>query len=93
MDHKIVVGFLEVSREHLYSSSQHSDQSTETETRTENDWGERANTISANIKIDDISDPDVDNAQEALILLLKLLLVKDLDREDAIFGDSTVQSH
>jgi hypothetical protein len=33
---------------------------------------------------------DIDDAQEALVLLLELLLVKDLNREDAFFVHSPV---
>lgn len=37
-----------------------------------------------------IPDTDVDDSKETLVLLLKLLLVKDLDREDSIFVCTTV---
>jgi hypothetical protein len=47
-------------------------------------------TIATSIEVDDIAYPDVDHAQEALILLLELLLVKDLYGEDALFGDFAV---
>jgi len=33
----------------------------------------------------DISNSNVDDAEEALVLLFKLLLVKDLHRQDAAF--------
>lgn len=36
-------------------------------------------------KVDDITNSDIDDSQEPLILLLELLLVKYLDRENAIF--------
>lgn len=47
-------------------------------------------TITAGIEIDDIADSDIDNAEKALVLLLELLLVEDLDGEDAVFCDSPV---
>ena len=34
---------------------------------------------------DHIADSNIDDAQETLVLLLKLLLIKDLHRQDAIF--------
>jgi hypothetical protein len=43
-------------------------------------------TIPSSIKVDDIPDADVDHAQEALILLFELLLVKDLDGKNAVFS-------
>lgn len=36
--------------------------------------------------MDDIADTDIDDAEEALVLLFELFLVKDLDDEDGIFG-------
>jgi hypothetical protein len=45
-------------------------------------------TIAARVQVDDAPDAHVDDAQEALVLLLKLLLVEDLDCEHAVFGDA-----
>lgn len=47
-------------------------------------------TVAAHLQIDDISNANVDNAKEALILLLEFLLVKDLNRQDAVFVDFPV---
>ena len=41
-------------------------------------------TISIWGQLNDVADADVDDAQEALVLLLELLLVKDLHGEDAV---------
>lgn len=41
-------------------------------------------TITASIKVNNAANLDIDNAEEALILLLELLLVKDLNREDGV---------
>ena len=41
-------------------------------------------TIFARIEVDHITNPNIDNPQESLILLLKLLLIKHLDREYTI---------
>lgn len=48
----------------------------------------RGITITSHLQIYDISDPHIYDTQEALILLLKFLLVEYLDRKDAIFIDS-----
>lgn len=45
-------------------------------------------TISSHIQINDIADADVDHTKEALVLLFELLLIKDLDGENAVFSDS-----
>ena len=42
-------------------------------------------TISTNIKLYDLTNFYVDHSKEALILLLELLLVEDLDCEDVVF--------
>lgn len=44
-------------------------------------------TVAAGIEVDDGPYADVDDAEEALVLLLELLLVKDLDCEHALFVD------
>ena len=43
------------------------------------------NTICIRGKLNDVADPNVDDAQEALVLLLELLLVEDLNCKNAIF--------
>lgn len=43
-------------------------------------------TISIWSKLDHVTDSDVNNTEEALILLLELLLVKDLNGQNAVFG-------
>lgn len=45
-------------------------------------------TVAPRIEVDDRPYADVDDAEEALVLLLELLLVKDLDREHALFVDA-----
>lgn len=45
-------------------------------------------TIAAGVQVNDAPDAHVDDAQEALVLLLELLLVKDLNCEYAVFGDA-----
>jgi hypothetical protein len=47
-----------------------------------------SHTISAHVQVNHITNADIDDSQEALILLLEFLLVKDLDRKDAVFRDS-----
>ena len=44
-------------------------------------------TVAPRIEVDDRSYADIDDAEEALVLLLELLLVKDLDCEHALFVD------
>jgi hypothetical protein len=44
-------------------------------------------TITTRVQVDDRPDTDVYDAEEALVLLLELLLVKDLDREHALLVD------
>jgi hypothetical protein len=45
-------------------------------------------TVAARVQVDDAPDAHVDDAQEALVLFLELLLVEDLDCEHAVFGDA-----
>lgn len=45
-------------------------------------------TITTHLKIDHISDADIDDPEETLILLLELLLVEYLNRENAVLVDS-----
>lgn len=47
-------------------------------------------TITTHLQIDDTADPHIDDAEKPLILLLELLLVENLDREDAVLTDSPV---
>ena len=42
-------------------------------------------TVSVGSELDDVADPDVDDAQESLVLLLELLLIEHLHGEDAVF--------
>jgi hypothetical protein len=44
-------------------------------------------TVAARVQVDHRADADVDDAEEALVLLLELLLVKDLDGENALLVD------
>ena len=52
---------------------------------TETVTGQRLDTISSSVEVNHVANADVDHSQEALILLLEFLLVKDLDGEDAVF--------
>jgi hypothetical protein len=45
-------------------------------------------TVAARVQVDNRAYADVDDAEKALILLLELLLVEDLDRQHALFVDS-----
>ena len=47
-------------------------------------------TISTDVQFDDASNPNIDHPQEALVLLLELLLVEDLYSKDAVLGDLPV---
>lgn len=49
-------------------------------------------TIGVWSKLYHIANADIDNAQEALVLLLEFLLVKDLNRQDAVLVYSTAVS-
>ena len=51
------------------------------------DAPERVPTITASVQVDNGADADVDDAEEALVLLLELLLVEDLHRQHALFVD------
>lgn len=42
-------------------------------------------TVSASVEVDHASYSDVNNAKKALVLLLELLLVEDLNRQDTLF--------
>lgn len=48
-------------------------------------WPKR--TVGVQPQFEHVANADIDDAEEALILLLELALVKDLDSEDAVFGD------
>jgi hypothetical protein len=43
-------------------------------------------TLSTLCQLDNITNPDVDDTQEALVLLFELLLVKYLHSEDTVFA-------
>ena len=45
-------------------------------------------TISAGVHVNDTANADIDHTQEALVLLLELLLVEDLNCEYALFGNA-----
>lgn len=49
-----------------------------------------AHTITAGVKINNAANSNIDDTQEALVLFLELLLVEDLDREDALLGHPSV---
>ncbi|KAI3481094.1 hypothetical protein L1887_56668 [Cichorium endivia] len=49
-------------------------------------------TLSAKFEVENVGDADVDHAQEALIALLELLLVEDLDSDDGGVGDGDIEA-
>jgi hypothetical protein len=44
-------------------------------------------TVSTSIQVHDVANPDIDDAEKALILLLEFLLIKYLYGQNAILGD------
>lgn len=78
---EIIGGFLEVTSKHFCVTGQ-----------SWSDSGEAGAsfTISAGIKVNNVANANVDDTEEALVLLLELLLVKDLNGEDAVLGCSPV---
>lgn len=49
-------------------------------------------TLASELEVEDVSDADVDDTEEALVALLELLLVKDLDGDDGRIGDVDVEA-
>jgi hypothetical protein len=49
-------------------------------------------TITTSVQVDDTANTDIDNTEETLVLLLELLLVKDLNGENALFVGSPAGS-
>jgi hypothetical protein len=47
--------------------------------------------VCAHVQVNDIADTDVDDTEEALVLLLELLLVEDLNCQNAVFCHSHVK--
>lgn len=81
MYNKIISGFLQVTRKHFCVIGQ---------SLVGSGGAEVSFTISTRIKVDNIANTNVNDTEEALILLLKLLLVKDLNGKDAVLGRSPV---
>lgn len=54
------------------------------------EWISGDGTISVRTQLHDVSDADVDDTEEALVLLLELLLVKDLYGQDAVLIDAAM---
>jgi hypothetical protein len=80
MDDEIIGRFLQVSGKHLVCCSavvcQHGSR-----------WARMSKgriTIGVWSKLYDIANANIDNTQEALVLLLELLLIKNLNRQDAV---------
>jgi hypothetical protein len=46
-------------------------------------------TISTSVQVHNIANSDIDHAEKTLVLLLEFLLVKYLNRQNAILGDSS----
>jgi hypothetical protein len=76
MHNHVVVGLFEIACQHLCGLSVHVG-------GVERD----VPTVAARVQVNDGPDADVDDAEEALVLLLELLLVEDLDREHALLVD------
>ena len=79
MNDHVVVGLFEIAREHLWTRVSRCDLCRRVPP-----------TVSASVKIYYRPDADVDDTQEALVLLLELLLVKYLNRQDAFFVHSPI---
>ena len=47
--------------------------------------------LAAELEVYDLGDADIDNAEEALVALLELLLVEDLDGDDGRVSDGDVK--
>ena len=75
MHHHVIIGLFQVSGEHFCERSvKYGHANVE------------ARTITTSVEIHDVAHPDVDYAEEALVLLLELLLVEYLNRDDAVLG-------
>jgi hypothetical protein len=51
-------------------------------------WDKKSGTVAPRVEVYDRAYADVDDAEEALVLLLELLLVKDLNGEDTLLVDA-----
>lgn len=49
-------------------------------------------TITTHRQVNDIADANIDDSKESLVLLFEFLLVKDLDRKNAVLVDSPVKN-
>jgi hypothetical protein len=85
MDHKVVVGLFQITGEHFCCGigTRPSGQS-----RYDSRSAFVGHTITTHRKVDNIADSDINDTEETLVLLLKFLLVKDLDRKYAVLIDS-----
>ena len=79
MYNKIISGFLQVTRKHFWVIGQ---------SLVGSGGAEVSFTISTRIKVDNVPNTNVDDTEEALVLLLELLLVKDLYCEHAVFRNA-----
>lgn len=76
MDDHVVIGLFQIPREHFC---------TEVSRRSTSIFTLR--TIAPSIQVDDAPNAHIDDAQKALVLLLELLLVKDLNGQHAVLGN------
>ena len=81
MNHKVVVGLLEIQREHFYLMSGYDCR--------DRQWGTAKLTMATELEIEHVTDADVYYSKEALIALLELALVEDLHRNDGGLLDGT----
>ena len=79
MNDKVIGGLLQVASEHFCVQRQ--------SPCADDDSGQLP-TITTCVKIDNIANADIDDSKEALVLLLELLLVKDLNGENAVLSGS-----
>jgi hypothetical protein len=68
VDDEVISGLLKIPRKHFWL-----------ELASVPEPEKRERTITTHVQVNDIANADVDDAQEALVLLLELLLIKDLD--------------
>jgi hypothetical protein len=80
VDDYIIVGLFQVSCKHFYSLVSNFIVMT---------WQPQKHTISPGIQIDDGSNPNIDDTEKALVLLLKLLLVEYLDCQYTLFRNTS----
>jgi len=82
VDHEIIVGFAEITREHFCKCQPSAFIVKSCETKL---------TITTDFQVYDTANTDVDDTKKTLVLLLELLLVKDLNRQYTFVTRSPVR--